>query len=147
MRVAAGWGTRAQYERFVALQYAARRPVEDSMIIALDTEENLKRLGVKSVAVESSVNGALSAIEQRRPDFAIVDFNLGTRSSEPVANELKAQGVRFVLATGYAEMADQIERLGALSLLRKPYGRSEIEEILHAATQPQQSDTDRPVPE
>ena len=106
--------------------------VEDSMIIALDTEENLKRLGVKSVSVEGSVDGALKAIEKRLPDFAIVDFNLGTESSEPVARELASRGVRFVLATGYAEMADQIEDLGAAALLQKPYGKSEIEELLRA---------------
>ncbi|QFT76767.1 HWE histidine kinase domain-containing protein [Erythrobacter sp. THAF29] len=108
--------------------------VEDSMIIALDTEENLKRLGVKSVSVESSVEGALSSIGDRLPDFAIIDFNLGSESSEPVAKELERLGVRFVLATGYAEMADQIEQLGASALLRKPYGRSEIEELLSAGT-------------
>ncbi|MFL0357646.1 HWE histidine kinase domain-containing protein [Erythrobacter sp. GH1-10] len=107
--------------------------VEDSMIIALDTEESLKGLGIKSVAVEASVSGALAAIERRTPDFAIVDFNLGTETSEPVAQELAAKGVRFVLATGYAEMADEVERLGAVGLLRKPYGRSEIEELLSGA--------------
>ncbi|TRD10973.1 GAF domain-containing protein [Erythrobacter insulae] len=106
--------------------------VEDSMIIALDTEENLKRLGVKSVQIESSVSGALASIKKRRPDFAIVDFNLGIESSEPVAIELKQRGIRFVLATGYAEMADQIEKLGAEALLSKPYGRSEIESLLGA---------------
>ena len=47
------------------------------MIIALDTEENLKRVGVKNIDVASSVEGAISAIERRVPDFAIVDFNLG----------------------------------------------------------------------
>lgn len=105
--------------------------VEDSMIIALDTEENLKQLGVSSIDLASSVGGALAAIERHVPDFAIVDFNLGAESSEPVARELKKRGVRFVLATGYAEMEDQIEQLGADALLRKPYGLSEIETTLH----------------
>ena len=108
--------------------------VEDSMIIALDTEENLKRLGVRSVRVESSVSGALAAIKARTPDFAIVDFNLGTESSEPVAKALDEKGVRFVLATGYSEMADQIDALGAEALLRKPYGREEIENLLNTVS-------------
>ncbi|WP_298471647.1 HWE histidine kinase domain-containing protein [uncultured Erythrobacter sp.] len=104
--------------------------VEDSMIIALDTEENLKRLGVPAVTVASSVASALDAIEKRVPDFAIIDFNLGDESSEPVAKRLRDHGVPFVLATGYAELGNQVEELGAQSLLRKPYGRSEIEELL-----------------
>ncbi len=104
--------------------------VEDSMIIALDTEENLKRLGVPTVSVASSVASALDAIDKRAPDFAILDFNLGDESSEPVAIKLREHGVPFVLATGYAELGNQVEELGAKSLLRKPYGRTEIEELL-----------------
>ena len=78
------------------------------------------------------ISGAISAIEARTPDFAIVDFNLGTESSEPVANLLREKGVRFVLATGYAEMEGQIAELGAETLLRKPYGRSELEDLLNS---------------
>ena len=104
--------------------------VEDSIIIALDTEENLKRLGVGDVQLESSVTGALAAIADSPPDFAIIDFNLGGESSEPIADALRAAGVRFVLATGYAEGAGSFERLGAAAVLRKPYGMTEIERLL-----------------
>ncbi|AUX68823.1 histidine kinase [Porphyrobacter sp. HT-58-2] len=107
--------------------------VEDSIIIALDTEENLKRLGVAEVRIESSVAGALTALAEARPDFAIIDFNLGGESSEPIAAALRAAGVRFVLATGYAEGAGGFERLGADAVLRKPYGMTEIERLLVGA--------------
>lgn len=104
--------------------------VEDSIIIALDTEENLKRLGVGDVRLESSVSGALAAIANSPPEFAIIDFNLGGESSEPIAAALRKAGVRFVLATGYAEAAGEFERLGAAAVLRKPYGMTEIERLL-----------------
>ena len=104
--------------------------VEDSMIIALDTEECLKRLGVKYVTVEGSVNGALKAIENREPDFALVDFNLGTESSEPVAEELKRRGVRFALATGYSDVSRRLDELGACAIVHKPYGIEDIEALL-----------------
>jgi len=112
------------------LQPARVLVVEDSIIIALDTEENLKRLGVGDVRIESSVTGALAAIAEDRPDFAIIDFNLGGESSEPIAEALRAAGVRFVLATGYAEGAGGFERMGAAAVLRKPYGMTEIERLL-----------------
>ncbi len=104
--------------------------VEDSIIIALDTEENLRRLGVAEVRIESSVAEALAAIAEQRPDFAIIDFNLGGESSEPIAEALREAGIRFVLATGYAEGAAGFERLGAKAVLRKPYGMTEIERLL-----------------
>jgi light-regulated signal transduction histidine kinase (bacteriophytochrome) len=107
--------------------------VEDSMIIALDTEENLKRLGVAEVRIESTVSGALAAIATRLPDFAILDFNLGKESSAPIAAALRDAGARFVLATGYAEAAEEFERMGAEAVLRKPYGMAEIERLLVSA--------------
>ncbi|ANK12653.1 HWE histidine kinase domain-containing protein [Erythrobacter neustonensis] len=106
--------------------------VEDSVIIALDTEENLKRLGVAEVRIESSVDGALAAIAEGGWDFAILDFNLGGESSEPIAAALRAADVRFVLATGYSESAGQFQQLGAQAILRKPYGMTEIERLLIA---------------
>lgn len=113
-----------------AAQPARVLVVEDSIIIALDTEENLKRLGVGAVRLESSVEGALVAIAEERPDFAIIDFNLGGESSQPIAEALRAAGVRFVLATGYAEAAASFERFGAAAVLKKPYGMTEIERLL-----------------
>lgn len=104
--------------------------VEDNMIIALDTEDGLRDAGVKSVSVESSVSGALCAIKKREPDFAIVDFNLGSESSSKVAEELSRRGVRFVLATGYSELGSELEELGAQGLIRKPYGADDIERAL-----------------
>lgn len=109
--------------------------VEDSMIIALDTEENLKRLGVGSVQVESTVAGALKSIDARRPDLAIIDFNLGTESSMPVAKHLASLGVPFALATGYADINEQVQEFGASAVMHKPYGRDEIEELLTGAEQ------------
>lgn len=114
----------------VAGQPARVLVVEDSIIIALDTEENLKRLGVGAVRLESTVAGALAAIAEDWPDFAIIDFNLGGESSEPIAAALRAKGLRFVLATGYAEGVGTFERMGADAVLRKPYGMTEIERLL-----------------
>ncbi len=102
--------------------------VEDSMIIALDTEESLKRLGVAKVSVASSVAGGLEAIKTQKPDFAILDYNLGAESSLPVANALREAGVPFVLATGYGDM--EMEEIGAQGMLRKPYGREDLSNIM-----------------
>ncbi len=106
--------------------------VEDSLIIALDIEEMIKELGVASVRVESSVAGALGAITNRQPDFAIVDYNLGEETSAPVARKLSARGVSFVLATGQSNTLGGIEDLGALAILVKPFAPHDIERVLKA---------------
>jgi len=38
--------------------------------------------------------------------------------------------VRFVLATGYAEGGNTFARLGADAVLRKPYGKGDIERLI-----------------
>ena len=104
--------------------------VEDSMIIALDTEDCLREIGLEKVQVESSVAGALDTLKSNTPDLVLLDYNLGKESSERVALALKEKGIPFWLATGYGEMEDRLEELGACGLLTKPYGRDELVKML-----------------
>ena len=104
--------------------------VEDSMIIALDTEECLLQIGAAAVTVEGTVAGALEALATQDFAFALLDFTLGTDTGEPVAEALRTRGIPFWLATGYNEMADKLEQLGAQGLLTKPYGREDLMRIM-----------------
>lgn len=104
--------------------------VEDSMIIALDTEECLLTLGATEVAVQATVAGALDALSQGQFDFALLDFSLGSESGEPVAEALRHRGIPFWLATGYGEMEKKADEIGARGLLLKPYGREELVRIM-----------------
>jgi light-regulated signal transduction histidine kinase (bacteriophytochrome) len=104
--------------------------VEDAMIIALDAEECLRGLGASEVTVQGTVTGALNALGKEAFDLALLDFNLGSESSEKVAQELRHRGIPFWLATGYGEMADKLEEIGARGLLVKPYGRDELARIM-----------------
>ena len=104
--------------------------VEDGMIIAMDTEETLRDLGVADVKIAAKVSSALKELEGESFDLAVLDYNLGTESSEPVALKLTEMGVPFWLATGYGEMADRLEEIGALGVLTKPYGKDELRQML-----------------
>lgn len=104
--------------------------VEDSMIIALDTEECLESLGAEEVAVQGTVAGALAALGREDFDFALLDFNLGSESGDKVAEELRTRAIPFWLATGYGGMAEKAAELGAQGLLVKPYGREELVQIM-----------------
>jgi CheY-like chemotaxis protein len=104
--------------------------VEDSMIIALDAEETLLQLGAATVRVESTVAGALAALADQSFNLALLDHSLGSETSEPVAQMLKARGIPFWLATGYNEMEKQLGEIGARGLLVKPYGKAELARIM-----------------
>ncbi len=75
--------------------------VEDDPIIALDFEDTILRFGVRAVRTAGSVAGALQLIEERAPDFALLDIGLVREKSFAVAERLEALGIPFAFVTGY----------------------------------------------
>jgi light-regulated signal transduction histidine kinase (bacteriophytochrome)/CheY-like chemotaxis protein len=106
--------------------------VEDSIIIAMDTEECLRSIGIPKVDMAASVAGAMEVLGKGDLDFAIVDYNLGSETSDPIIEELNRLGVPFVLATGYGEMADKLENGSGIGILRKPYSKADLEQVVGA---------------
>ena len=74
--------------------------VEDEFLIVLETEQMLDRLGCVVIGPAPTVARALALLDREEPDLAILDVNLGERST-PIAEALRARGVPFALATGY----------------------------------------------
>src|SRR5262249_48753609 len=64
--------------------------VEDNLIIALDTEDMLCKIGVKTVRLASGVEEALKLIEQHPPDFTLLDVSLGGETSFSLSATLAA---------------------------------------------------------
>ncbi|GJD87181.1 hypothetical protein BHAOGJBA_0681 [Methylobacterium hispanicum] len=95
--------------------------VEDNMIIALEGEEMLLGLGARAVETAASVRDALRIVETRDPDFALLDMNLGTETSLPVAERLRERGTPFAFATGYGEQLRLPDGLRHVPVVRKPY--------------------------
>ena len=95
--------------------------VEDSLIIAMDAEDILTRLGAESVATASTVPIALDELRHLQPTVAILDINLGSETSLPIADRLKAMGVPYLFATGYGEQAKLPEAHAEAPVLQKPY--------------------------
>ena len=95
--------------------------VEDSLIIAMDAEDILLRLGADRVVTASGVGAAIAELAAETPVFALLDVNLGADTSLPVAERLAAAGVPFLFATGYGEQARLPEALAGTLILQKPY--------------------------
>ena len=104
--------------------------VEDNLIIALDAEELLLRLGAAHVEVASCVRDALSIIERRPPDFALLDVNLIGETSFPIAEALKARDVPFAFATGYGDDLNTPAEFKDTPIVTKPYEMSDVAAII-----------------
>nr|WP_086491861.1 HWE histidine kinase domain-containing protein [Novosphingobium panipatense] len=94
--------------------------VEDSLIIALDAEDIMTRLGAE-LTPASTVEGAHDALDSFTPDFAVLDINLGDQTSFPVADRLLEKGVPFFFASGYGEQAKLPDEHRARMVIQKPY--------------------------
>ena len=95
--------------------------IEDSLIIALDAEDILRRLGAADVVTDGTVPGAILSIENAPPDIAVLDINLGDHDSFAIADKLDDEGIPFLFATGYGEQAILPERHRARIVMQKPY--------------------------
>jgi light-regulated signal transduction histidine kinase (bacteriophytochrome)/CheY-like chemotaxis protein len=95
--------------------------VEDSLIIALDAEDILRRLGALHVATAGTVQQALEAIDTAMPTLAILDINLGDHTSFAIADRLLELDIPFLFATGYGEQAQLPDDHMARTVVQKPY--------------------------
>jgi light-regulated signal transduction histidine kinase (bacteriophytochrome) len=104
--------------------------VEDNIIIALEAEDLLMAIGADSVLVASNVAEALCLLAIETPTFALLDINLGTEMSWPIALRLRELGVRYAFATGYGDAIKvPIELRGAL-IVAKPYTKDSLSRML-----------------
>jgi CheY-like chemotaxis protein len=95
--------------------------VEDDPIIALDFEDTILGLGVKTVRTAGSVAKALALIDQQPPDFALLDVSLIREKSFAVAERLEALKIPYAFVTGYGPDARLPAAFTNKPRLPKPY--------------------------
>jgi CheY-like chemotaxis protein len=104
--------------------------VEDDPIIALDFEDTLLGFGVKTVRSAASVAKALDLIEQRPPEFALLDVSLIREKSFAVAERLAALKIPFAFVTGYGSDARLPAAFANQPRLPKPYSTDALKALL-----------------
>jgi CheY-like chemotaxis protein len=104
--------------------------VEDDPIIALDFEDTLLGFGVKTVRTAATVAKALALIDQRPPEFALLDVGLIRENSFAVAERLQALKIPFVFVTGYSSDAGLPAAFANKPRLSKPYSTDALRAVL-----------------
>jgi CheY-like chemotaxis protein len=110
--------------------------VEDEYIIAVEVKRWLLAAGCDVLGPVPSVDQALDLVEDRRPDAAVLDVNLGDGcTAYPIADKLSELGVPYLLATGDVRVADtSVYR--HRPRLEKPYLQSELVRALTSLVAP-----------
>lgn len=75
--------------------------VEDEAIISFLLEDMLRELGCRGIRNVAGLDEAMMAVDERRPDIAVLDVNLDGVDVYPLAERLYEAGVPFVFTTGY----------------------------------------------
>lgn len=95
--------------------------LEDQLLIAMDVEAMLEESGFRHVSLARNVAQALDLIAAGKVELAMLDVNLGSETSIPVAEELRRLGIPFVFATGYDENSALPDTMRDVLVVRKPY--------------------------
>jgi DNA-binding response OmpR family regulator len=94
--------------------------VEDESLLALSLEDDLASAGCSILGPFASLSTATEALRTMQFDLAILDVNLNGEMVYPLADELTAGSIPFVLLTGYLS-TDLPERFRNLPQVTKPY--------------------------
>ena len=100
--------------------------VEDEMLIAMMIEETLQDLGCVVVGPVARLDAALRLARDEFLDGAVLDVTIRGGYVYPVAEQLVARGILFLLASGYGDWALS-EVFRDQPRLTKPFTQQDLE--------------------
>lgn len=106
--------------------------VDDEVLVAYDVAQIVEDLGALVIGPAHDLERGLELAEREDIDFALLDVNLGSQMSTPIAEHLRKRGIPFVLVSGYVR-AHIPAALAEEALLRKPCTPDAIRDVIHAA--------------
>lgn len=109
--------------------------VEDEALIALSIEAVIEDAGHCVLGIASSVDEALDILEETKPDFVTLDYDLGTETTEDLAAKLAEEDIPFALVSGNLNVAKRTIAADATAYLSKPFSDQDIISALLSAQQ------------
>jgi CheY-like chemotaxis protein len=104
--------------------------VEDEVLIALDGQDLLSRLGFADVRTAHTLSDGLKVVKEGGFDFVLLDINLGNgETSEPLAEHLAQSGLPFAFTTGYNISSSLMQRFNA-PIVPKPFDEKSLRNAL-----------------
>jgi len=98
--------------------------VEDSWHVAKALKSSLEQLEMCVIGPTATAAEARQLAAQQKPQLAVVDVNVKDGIATDLIDELHAQGVRVVVASGYAFPPIRREKWAAF--IQKPYSGREL---------------------
>lgn len=109
--------------------------LEDDFMIAAESRSSLFKAGASSVVLASNNAKAIAAVNEEKPDLAILDINLGHEDSRATARHLLKAGVPFLFLSGYSGDHDWLGELPDVPLINKPLHQEDLMVAIQATTE------------
>lgn len=107
--------------------------LEDEPLIAMDIEQILRDAGAALVELCTALDAdELQKLESY--DAAVLDLNIGGRSSVPVAEALKRHFIPFIIVSG-SQITPDSPMLSEIPLIDKPFDHDDLLKSLCGETQ------------
>jgi DNA-binding response OmpR family regulator len=103
--------------------------VEDDVLIGMDVKSALDATGCQVLGPIATVNAAIQAVTTNSLDAAVLDVNLGTELSFPIADALTSSKVPFLFLTG-CDRATLPVAYRDKPVLTKPFYREALMRVL-----------------
>lgn len=101
--------------------------LDDQLLVAFQAARLLEKNGFQILGPFADIDAALAGLEERSPDGAILDINLGNGvTSEALADLLMKRNLPFVFYTGYGSANTLPERFSHVAVLSKPVHPEEL---------------------
>lgn len=110
--------------------------VEDNRVAADQLELQLRKRGALVVLRANTAAAALELIARGEPDVAVLDIDLGTGTSMPVADMLSALNIPFLFADDGAGRTPVPARFADVTVVSKPYCGVMVPMLLQEALLP-----------
>lgn len=119
--------------------------VEDERITAEDLRDILTDMGYSVTRVVSSGAEAIAAVEQNRPDLALMDINIhgdmdGTEVARAILTRYDVPAI-FLSAHADAHTQERARAARPLGYLTKPFRDFELRTVIEAALARRQAET------
>lgn len=106
--------------------------IEDEMLIALMLQDMVSDAGFVVDGIATSLLAGIELARSADVHLAILDINLNGEESYPIADILRARGVRMIFSTGYGAASLKAD-YEFVPTLMKPYEQANLAAAIHAA--------------
>ena len=100
--------------------------VEDEFLVAMQIADALREWKCEVIGPVGTLDAAMAAVQRHTLDGALLDSNLHGRVITPVAEELSARSVPFIMVTGYASSPVDAEVVRTALRIIKPFADKQL---------------------